>query len=137
MDGDIRVDASLVRETEAVPAKIMVPMQVGSATVYVVQREAGAIAAEDDAIRPVAPLSPSQVFESAGEILRECVRVVGESFENLAETARPQQVSVEFSLSFEVKGKASIVPVFVTGESSAQSGLKVTAVWTRAARAGS
>jgi hypothetical protein len=38
---------------------------------------------------------------------------------------------VEFSLTFEVKGKASIVPVFVTGESSVQSGLKVTALWKK------
>jgi hypothetical protein len=38
-------------------------------------------------------------------------------------------VSVEFSLSFEATGKAQLVPVFVTGETKAATGLKVKAVW--------
>lgn len=123
-DGDIRTS------TGQEEAKVFVPMQVGSATVYVQTSSEGA-RVEDDRIRPVAPVDPRQVFESAGEILRECVRVIGERIENLGDRAKPGQVTVEFSLSFEIKGKASIIPVFVTGESTAQTGLKVTAVWKR------
>ena len=41
----------------------------------------------------------------------------------------PQEITVEFSLSFQVKGKASLIPMFVTGETGAQTGLKVTAKW--------
>lgn len=130
MGDEIRTLGSAAGATPE-PTNIMVPMQIGSATVYVAQSAGGGVAVEDDRIRPVAALSPAQAFESAGDILRECVRVIGERFENLAEKARPDQVTVEFSLTFEVKGKASIVPVFVTGESSAQTGLKVTAVWKR------
>lgn len=132
MDGEITAGTNLSPHAESAPSKTMVPMQIGSATVYVVQTVGETLTVEDDRIRPVAPLSPAQAFESAGEILRECVRVIGERIDNLADKARPQQVTVEFSLTFEVKGKASIVPVFVTGETSAQTGLKVTALWKRA-----
>ena len=136
MGGEITARADIAQTNQGGPARIMVPMQIGSATVYVVQTEGAGPAVEDDRIRPVGALSPSQAFESAGEILRECVRVIGERIENLSEKARPQQVTVEFSLTFEVKGKASIVPVFVTGESSVQSGLKVTALWKNDTREG-
>jgi Trypsin-co-occurring domain 1 len=135
MDGEIRTGAGAARESQAIPAKIMAPMQIGSAVVYVARTEGEIVAVEDDRIRPVAPLSPAQAFESAGEILRECVRVIGERIETLGDKARPDQVTVEFSLTFEVKGKASIVPVFVTAESTAQTGLKVTALWKRAGAA--
>jgi len=103
---------------------------VGSATVWIEQESDPAVV-EDDRIRPVAAPSPEAAFETAGEILRECVRLVGDRIANLADKTRPQEVTIEFSLTFEVKGKASIIPVFVTGESTAQTGLKVSAVWKR------
>jgi hypothetical protein len=133
MGEEIRAGMNIAPGTDAARTKIMVPIQIGSATVYVMQTPDASVLIEDDRIRPVAPLSPAEAFESAGKILRECVRVMGEHFENLADKARPEQLTVEFSLTFEVKGKASIVPVFVTGETTAQTGLKVTAVWKRSA----
>jgi len=131
MEGEIQAGLKIAPDSQATPTKVMVPMQIGSATVYLVQTPEESVTVEDDRIRPVAPPSPAQAFESAGEILRECVRVMGERFENLTDKARPEELTVEFSLTFEAKGKASIVPVFVTGETSAQTGLKVTAVWKR------
>jgi len=104
-------------------------MRVGSATVYVEDYGESALIEVDDRLRPVAPPSPQEAFGSAGEILRECVRVIGERVDALAVKARPQEISVEFSLSFEVKGKAALIPVFVTGETGTETGLKVTAVW--------
>jgi hypothetical protein len=109
--------------------RVIVPMQVGSATVYVVQSERPAAIVEGERIRPVAPLSPQQAFQAAGDFLHECVRIIGEKVDTLAEKAKPEEVSVEFSLSFEVKGKASLIPVFVTGETATNTGLKVKAVW--------
>jgi hypothetical protein len=109
----------------------LVPMQVGSAIVYVEQVGEPAVVEPDDAIRPVAAPGPREAFENAGEILRECVRVIGDRVETIAEKTRPQEISIEFSLTFEVKGKASIIPVFVTAETGAQTGLKVVAVWKR------
>jgi hypothetical protein len=106
-------------------------MQVGHATVFVEQVGESAIIETDDTIRAVAVPSPSEVFENAGEILRECVRVIGERLEAIAVKARPDEVSVEFSLSFEVKGTTSVIPIFVTAEGGAQTGIKVTAVWKR------
>jgi inner membrane protein involved in colicin E2 resistance len=45
------------------------------------------------------------------------------------ETLKPQELSVEFSISFEGTGKAQVIPVLVTAETKASTGLKVTAVW--------
>ncbi len=36
---------------------------------------------------------------------------------------------MEFSLTFDVKGKASVIPILVTGETGVQTGLKITAKW--------
>jgi hypothetical protein len=130
MNEDIRLESGPGPRPDA-PARRFVPMQIGGATVFVQETGEPVWIEEDDQIRPVGPRSPTEAFESAGEILRECVRVIGDGLESLAAKVRPDQITVEFSLSFEVKGKASLVPVFVTGESGAQTGLKVTAVWKR------
>jgi hypothetical protein len=104
-------------------------MQVGSAVVYIEQVGEPNVTEVDDQIRPVAAPNPQEAFGSAGEILRECVRTIGERIEALSTGARPDEVSVEFSLNFEVKGKAALIPIFVTGETGANTGLKVTASW--------
>jgi len=119
------------RSPESTATRRFIPMQVGSATVYVEQIGTPPEIEVDPRIRAVAP-DPKEAFEQASEILRECVRVVGERVEGLAELAekaRPRDITVEFALSFEVKGKAQLIPVFLTGETKAVSGLKVTAVW--------
>lgn len=106
----------------------LVPMKVGNATVFV-EQVGEAVAIESDEIRTVSPPSPEDAFEKAGEILHECVRVLGERIEALATKARPSEVSIEFSLNFEAKGKTSIIPIFASAEAGIQTGLKVTAVW--------
>lgn len=130
MSEDIRLGNSKNDLPIITPARRLIPMQIGNATVYV--EEVGApLVIESDDIRPVAPPTPGEAFEKAGEILHECVRVLGERVEALAAKARPDVVTVEFSLSFEVKGKASLIPVFLTGETGLQTGLKVSAVWNK------
>ena len=131
MNGEIRVGDSSPMPSESAPIRRIVPMRVGNATVFVEEVGEPVMIDVGDQVRPVAPPSPQEAFENAGEILHECVRVLGERIEALAAKARPQEITVEFSLSFEVKGQASLIPVFVTGESSAQTGLKVTSVWKR------
>ncbi|HEX6426661.1 MAG TPA: CU044_2847 family protein [Niastella sp.] len=126
MNNDIRIgqeSPSLSQNTRR-----LVPMKVGRATVYVEEVRAP-VTIESDEIRQVSPPSPDEAFDKAGEILHECVRVLGDRIETMAAKAKPSEVTVEFSLNFEVKGKASIIPIFVTGESGLQTGLKVTAVW--------
>jgi hypothetical protein len=131
MSEEVRLGTSLDVRTEAAPIRRLVPMRIGSAIVYVEEVGEPAVIEADDQVRPVAPTSPQEAVETAGEILREFVRVIGERVETLTERARPQEISVEFSLGFEVKGKASLIPVFLTGETGAKTGLKVTAVWKR------
>ncbi|HEX8742789.1 MAG TPA: CU044_2847 family protein [Thermoleophilaceae bacterium] len=111
------------------PDRQLIAAEVGSALVYIEQ--VGEPAAREEGIYAVAAPTPGEVFDRASEALRECVRVVGAQVEALAESVRPDEVSVEFTISFEAEGKASIVPVFVTGRSSVSTGLAVTAVWRR------
>lgn len=113
------------------PGRRLIPMQVGKATVYIEQIGEPAEVQTDDSIYPVAPPTPREVFENAVEVLQECVQVVGTKLETLAAKAMPQEVTVEFSLTFQARGKMALVPVFVTGESGLETGLKVTALWKR------
>jgi hypothetical protein len=136
MSDEIRTGDIAPGPSESTRVRRLVPMQVGNATVFVEDIGEPALIDADDQVRPVAPPSPQEAFENAGKILHECVRVLGQRIESLAANARPKEITVEFSLSFEVKGRASIIPVFLTGESSAQTGLKVTAVWGRKAEKG-
>jgi hypothetical protein len=116
--------------TESGDRRFFVPMQVGKATVYVEQ--IGPVVEIETAaeVYPVAP-SLQQAFELGSDALRECVRVIGERLEQIEER-RPQEVTVEFTISFEVKGKASLIPVLLTGESTSKAGLTVKAVWRNA-----
>lgn len=111
----------------------LVPLQIGNATVYV--EVVGAAEVADDAIRPVAP-TPRQAFEAAVEFMKECVRTVGDNIEQLAGKALPQELEIEFSLTFDAKAKGALIPVLVTTEHGLQTGLKVKAVWKRPELAG-
>jgi len=106
-------------------------MQVGGATVFIEQFGEPVVVEAEGQIRTVSPASPEEAFEAGRDILRECVNIIGAGIEAIAEKARPHKVAVEFSISFEVKGRASIIPVFLTGQAAGKTGLKVTAEWTR------
>lgn len=129
MSDEIRAGGLSESPSESISSRRLIPMQVGKATVYVEQVGEPAEMQADDRIYPVAPLTPQEVFENAVEALQECVRVVGTKIETLAQKAMPHEITVEFSLTFEAKGKMALVPIFVTGETGAGTGLKVTAVW--------
>lgn len=114
----------------------VVPMKIGNATVYVEPVGELKIDADDDAddIHTVAP-DPQEIFDKAIEAARECVRVVGERLKTISGEAMPQELTLEFSLTFDAKAKAALIPVFVTAEHGLQTGLKITAKWKRAAPA--
>jgi hypothetical protein len=105
----------------------LIPMQIGAATVYVEQGAGSAVVEADDRIHAAA-FNPAAAFDAASDALRECTRIVGEQMSAVAEAARPNEVTVEFALTFEAKGKA-LIPVFVSAESGVQTALKVSAVW--------
>lgn len=111
-----------------------VPMRVGDAWVYVEQvGEPPDIAEESSEIYMAAGIpSPEDVFENASGVVKECVRIVGDRLGDLRRSGKavmPEELSVEFSLSFEGSGKASLIPVLVTAETKTTTGLKVKAVW--------
>ena len=106
----------------------LVPMQVGDAVIYIEQIGPPPKVEGNAEIRAVSAPDPREVFEQASTALRECVRQVGEKLTAMADKVRPQQVTVEFSISFDAKGK-SVIPVFFTGEAGVTTGLKVTALW--------
>lgn len=111
----------------------VVPMKVGNATVYVIQTEDVSIVAEDNDEGEIYTVAPDmrEVFDKAIDAIRECVGKIGERIETLTEKAMPQELTVEFSLTFDAKAKGAIIPIFVTTEQGLQTGLKVSAVWKR------
>jgi hypothetical protein len=116
----------------------LVPMRIGDATVFLSRPDRDAVIEESDEIRPVVKVtlpSPQEAFEQAGAFLCECVRIFDDRIGRLAH--QPGQITVEFALSFEVTGKAALVPVFITGETKGGTAIKVTAVWGRESEAGS
>ena len=79
-------------------ARQMVPMKVGSAVVYLEQADRPIVVESGDEIYPVT--TPQEVFAMASDVIRECVRVVGERIDALAEK-KPNEISVEFSINLE------------------------------------
>ncbi len=121
------------RPEQAPRGRRLVPMRVGSATVYVEQVGPPPEVEGDDRIHAVAP-DRVEIFEQAGDLIQQCVRTIGDRMRDLGEAMAPEEITVEFSLTFEATGKAAIIPVFVTGETKAATGLKVTAVWKPGAK---
>jgi hypothetical protein len=126
MTDDVSVGGVREGDDEDDSRRRFTPIRVGEATVWV-EQASDAIVEPTDEIHPVAPPDPQQAFENAGSFLRECVRIFDERIRQLEH--RPEEISVEFSLGFELRGKATLIPVFLTGESSLTSGIKVTAIW--------
>jgi hypothetical protein len=107
-----------------------VPVQIGEATVFVERSSAPIRLDSGDDIHPVAPPTPQEALERAGNVLQEFIAVFDARIKAL--TRRPEEVSVEFSLGFEVKGKATLIPVLLSGETSTHAAIKVTAKWNTA-----
>jgi Trypsin-co-occurring domain 1 len=108
-------------------------MRVGTATVYVEQvGDPAVVYDEGGGIRPVAAPDLAAAFGRAGQAIQECVQTIGSRVEALAGKAKPQEIVVEFSLTFEAQGGIHLLPVFVTAQSKIGTGLKVTATWSLA-----
>jgi hypothetical protein len=105
-----------------------IPLAVGGASVFIEQVGDGPTVESSD-IYPVGPVSPADAFDKANDALKECVRSVGETIKTLSEAVKPEQVSLEFTLTFQAEGTARIIPVLVTGKTGVTTGLKVTATW--------
>ena len=107
----------------------LVPMRVGDAEVYIEavgpspQLEASAD------FEAVGGLDPGEAFERASDALKQCVRIVGERLANLGDALEPDEVSVEFTITFDVEGKARIIPVLLTGKAKTSMGVQVNALW--------
>jgi hypothetical protein len=109
----------------------LVAQEVGEATIYFrVSGETLEVANERE-LRPVAADVKSNVFDEAARVVGEGVKIIGHKVRDLTETLQPSELEIELSFGFEVKGKATIVPVLLTGESTSNVGLKVTATWKR------
>lgn len=130
MDDEIQAGGAASSAPATGSARKLVPMRVGSATVYVEQSGDVSVVSSDDEIYTVAH-DPREVFDRAVEAIRECVGKIGAGIETLAEKALPQELSVEFSLTFEAKAKGAIIPIFVTAEHGLGTGLKISAKWKR------
>jgi hypothetical protein len=123
-----RTDGDGEAAAVGIQGRRLVGMQVGSATVFVEAVGPAPAVEQPEEFRPVS-VDPKQAFETASEALKECVQVVGERIEKMAQAARPDEVGIEFTIAFEVAGKATIIPVLLTGAAKTQLGVKVTAKW--------
>ena len=104
---------------------------IGDAVVYF-RVEQRLEEAETGRIRAVAGGGiEKNAFEAAPHAAREAIRLFGGYMKEIGEALTPDETGVEFAFTFEAKGKAAIVPVILTGETSGQVALKVTAKWTR------
>jgi hypothetical protein len=81
-------------------------------------------------LRAVAKLDVN-AFDEAAHIVREGFKTISSNIASLKDELKPGEFEVELSFGFEAKGKAAIVPVLLTGESTATVGLKVTARWKK------
>ncbi len=129
MSGDFDVPGGPGDASVADPAaRRLVPMQVGSATVFVeATADAPVIAATGDF--HAVGINPTEAFETASDALKECVRVVGERIDEMKDAMRPEEVGIEFTIAFEVGGEARIIPVLLTGKAKTAVGVKVSATW--------
>jgi hypothetical protein len=107
----------------------LVPLEVGSATVYIRQASPTIYVEADDRIYPVSLPSPKEAFDSAIGGVKAFVVAVGEQLDHLAARVQPQELSVEFTLAFEATGTARVIPVLVTTGTKGTAGLRVKAVW--------
>lgn len=122
-------------DNAAVPVSTeLVETAIGDAVVYFrVDRRLPAVEAPTG-IRPVTGLGiDKNAFAAAAHVAREAVKLFGGTLKNVALELMPSETGIEFSISFEAKGKAAIVPVFLTGETTGQVALKVTAKWKNSA----
>ena len=125
MSGEIGIPASDATSVgESIP---LVEMQVGEA-VLCIEHVGDVILASGGDIRPVA-LDPREAFERASDALRECAAVVGTRIQQIGAAVKPDEITIEFSLTFGVEAKTRIVPILVTSKSKANTGLKVTCRW--------
>jgi Trypsin-co-occurring domain 1 len=106
----------------------LVPMKVGSAVVYIEPLDDPPTIEATDELRPVS-VDPREAFEMASDAVRECVQVVGQRVVDTASGIVPAKVGLEFTLTFDVEGRASIIPVLLTGKAKSAFGIKVSAEW--------
>jgi hypothetical protein len=105
----------------------MVRIEIGTAVVFIEQSDVPLELNLGDDIHPVSLPNPQSAFEHAGDFLRELVGIFDRRIHALA--SRPEEVSVDFSLGFEVSGKATLIPVLLSGKSTTQAAIKVSATW--------
>lgn len=106
----------------------LVAQRIGTATVYFrVDDEPLPLEGETE-VRAVALIN-ADVFNQAARIVGEGITAISDRVNDLLERVRPTELQMEISFSFEATGRTTIVPVLLTGDTSAKAGLKVTAVW--------
>ncbi|HVR46057.1 MAG TPA: CU044_2847 family protein [Candidatus Binatia bacterium] len=110
----------------------LIAQQIGSAIVYFRVSGQALPVTNESHIRAV---TATNVFDEAARVVNEGVRVIGLKVHDAAKTLRPCELELEISFGFELKGRATIVPVLLTGESTSTAGLKITATWKFAEKA--
>jgi len=126
MDDKIRFDDS--EPASLAGTRRLQPMKIEGATVWIEQNGPGIVIDSGDEIYTVSS-DPKEAFTKAVEVVRGILGGITRGILELKESARPNELTIEFSLTFEVEGKAAIIPVLLTGSSTTSSGMKISAAW--------
>lgn len=65
-----------------------------------------------------------EAYQKAKDVIKEIAEDLGQEFDSIRETARAQQMEVEFSMGFSAEAKA-----WVVFGAKADSGLKIKLTW--------
>jgi hypothetical protein len=114
--------------TATAPVRL-IPMKVGDAEVFIEAVGESPTIEQGGEFRAVGGLSPTDAFEKASDALKECVKIVGDRLGQLGDAIQPEEIGVEFTITFDVEGQASIIPILLTGKAKTGMGIKVTALW--------
>jgi Trypsin-co-occurring domain 1 len=106
----------------------LIQTSIGGAVVYFRVENTLPCIVADGEVRAVAALDEN-AFEAAAKVIRESVRVIGSQLHDVGAELMPSELTVELGFTFAATGKATIVPVFLTGETKGELALKVTAKW--------
>lgn len=112
------------------PQPELIETSIGNAVVYFRVDSSPRPVTVDTEVRAVAAVD-ANAFEAAAKVIREGVRVIGAQVHEIGEALLPSELTVELGFTFEAKGKAAIVPVFLTGETSGRLAFKVIAKWQK------
>jgi hypothetical protein len=101
---------------------------IDGVTVFVEAGMLGSIP-DDESIHAVGLSQPRQALEDAIDFTKALMKSLGSRIAEIDAALSPDELNVELSFTFRATGKATVIPVLLTGETGAEAAIKVSATW--------